>query len=778
MYKIMNFINRFLALSKWSLFLISIFLFGCTGTSNRNGNTDVKSSINWEHLSSKNGDIPAPGPSTQQTASLILDVDKDGVNDIIIGSRKVGPALLWYRRLADGWEKYAIEPEFLAVEAGGTFHDIDGDGDFDIVFGGDASSNEIWWWENPYPDYIPDRPWQRRTIKNTGGNKHHDQIFGDFDGDKKAELVFWNQRDKALCLAEIPQDPKTNNPWPYTKIFIWEEDQDQHEGLASDDIDGDGILDIVGGGGWFKFLTDGTFKMITIDKDQRFTRSASAQLKEGGTPEVVFVPGDKLGPIKWYEANGDPLNSESWIAHELLDSVVVHGHSLQLVDINGDGLLDIFNAEMHTPGHKEEAACRIFFGDGNGGFTLSIVSTGIGNHESRIADLDGDGDLDILTKPYTWDTPRLDVWLNNGTLKSVETLSLNKWERKLIEETLPHRAVYITAADLDGDHKKDIICGGWWYRNPGKTGGSWKRSTIGTPLNNMAVVYDFDDDGFIDVLGTKGEGANASAEFVWAKNDGKGNFIIYNNIPLAEGDFLQGVAIGRFSSNGPIEVALSWHKANNGVQMFTVPKDPVNGNWEWRKISDFSQDEDLSMVDINDDGYLDLYLGTSWLQNPGNAEASWNAHVIGEETTGLADRNAVYDFTGDGFLDAVVGLEFGTDILLFSSREDPTAPWMRRIMARDVGGGFSMDAADMNGDGKIDVILGEHRAEPTNRLIIYENLGGINWHPHIVDNGLNTEIDHHDGSQAFDMDGDGDMDIISIGWYNPKIWLYENKAKD
>ena len=29
--------------------------------------------------------------------------------------------------------------------------------------------------------------------------------------------------------------------------------------------------------------------------------------------------------------------------------------------------------------------------------------------------LDGDGDLDLLNKPYNWDTPRVDVWLNNGT---------------------------------------------------------------------------------------------------------------------------------------------------------------------------------------------------------------------------------------------------------------------------------------------------------------------------------------------------------------------------
>jgi hypothetical protein len=37
------------------------------------------------------------------------------------------------------------------------------------------------------------------------------------------------------------------------------------------------------------------------------------------------------------------------------------------------------------------------------------------NHESKIADLDGDGDYDILDKPYGWQTPRLDIWLNEGS---------------------------------------------------------------------------------------------------------------------------------------------------------------------------------------------------------------------------------------------------------------------------------------------------------------------------------------------------------------------------
>lgn len=35
-------------------------------------------------------------------------------------------------------------------------------------------------------------------------------------------------------------------------------------------------------------------------------------------------------------------------------------------------------------------------------------------------DFDGDGDLDLLSKPYTWDAPRVDVWLNNGTRKGAK----------------------------------------------------------------------------------------------------------------------------------------------------------------------------------------------------------------------------------------------------------------------------------------------------------------------------------------------------------------------
>ena len=107
-----------------------------------------------------------------------------------------------------------------------------------------------------------------------------------------------------------------------------------------------------------------------------------------------------------------------WVGHDLLGRDMIHGHSLQIADIDGDGNLDIFTAEMAkwtreatrsptTPRPKHGSS----YGDGKGNFRKTEFATGIGFHEARVADLNGDGLLDILDKPYNWDAPRVDVWL-------------------------------------------------------------------------------------------------------------------------------------------------------------------------------------------------------------------------------------------------------------------------------------------------------------------------------------------------------------------------------
>jgi hypothetical protein len=277
----------------------------------------------------------------------------------------------------------------------------------------------VWWWENPYPDFTKNTPWQRHLIKEFGGNKHHDQLFGDFDGDNIPELVFWNQGSQKLFLVEIPSNPRSAPGWNCLSIYDWQEKEpvpqrgnypgwkspNEHEGLAKADIDGDGIEDIVGGGRWFKNLGNKKFVPHPIDKSYAFSRSAAGQLITGGHPEVVLVVGDGSAPLIMYE-----YQAARWIPKILIDTVQ-DGHSLSLVDFNNDGHLDIFNAEMRL-GQNPDAKAWILLGDGQGNFEIRELISGFGLHESQMADLDGDNDLDILGKPYTWEAPRLDIWLN------------------------------------------------------------------------------------------------------------------------------------------------------------------------------------------------------------------------------------------------------------------------------------------------------------------------------------------------------------------------------
>lgn len=362
-------------------------------------------SIRWQHLSSRNGDLPAPGPGKEQTACLVLDMNRDGRADFVIAERTASPSVTgWLSVGKSGWTKLVIDAERLNIEAGGETADIDGDGDLDIIFTGDYKSDGVWWWENPSPNFDPNTPWRRRTIKSgDGASSQHDSCVGDFDGDGRLDLVWWSKAVRSLFCAPFPDRPREAASWPYRVIFRWDAGK-PHEGLCTADIDGDGLTDIVGAGMWWKYRSHGRFEPEVI-APRPFVRVAARQIIAGGRCEVVISPGDEDGPIDWYQWDG-----RSWVGRRLLDRVI-HGHSLQLADIDGDGALDIFSGEMGNPGAGPNCKTRIFWGDGQGGFAEQVIDVGKAHHESRLADFDGDGLLDILGKPYSFETPIVHLWL-------------------------------------------------------------------------------------------------------------------------------------------------------------------------------------------------------------------------------------------------------------------------------------------------------------------------------------------------------------------------------
>ncbi|MEO1012606.1 MAG: PKD domain-containing protein [Bacteroidota bacterium] len=373
-----------------------------------------------------------------------------------------------------------------------------------------------------------------------------------------------------------------------------------------------------------------------------------------------------------------------------------------------------------------------------------------------------------------------------NTLTCNEAPFPDEWTVHELEDSeLPHRAVYIYADDdLDGDGLKDIVAGAWWYKNPGSASGNWVRNDIGAPLNNVAFVHDFDGDGDMDLLGT--QGSYESSDMAWGENDGTGNFTVRTNIPSGTNTFsepfLAGIAGAQFTSGGPFQMAINWNGAEatgDPMQLLTPAADLENGTWTFEDLSPDSLGEDINEGDIDGDGDLDLFQGGNWLRNDISDGGGWTTIPTGITYVTTVDRAQLADFDRDGDLDAVVGqLGLGSDpdrfeFSWFEAPANPEDPWIRHILATDIAGSLSVFTVDMDFDGDEDIIVGEWLG--SNRLIAFENdlCNSGTWIQQTIDAG-GSGIDHHDGARVTDIDNDGDLDIVSIGWNNIIPRIFEN----
>ena len=232
-----------------------------------------------------------------------------------------------------------------------------------------------------------------------------------------------------------------------------------------------------------------------------------------------------------------------------LGKLALRTASVQTGDLNGDGHLDIVVANgRHWP---EQNAC--FLNDGKGGFDRRQP---IGDGPDRsyavpLADLDKDGDLDLVTGN---DRDPSVIFLNDAQGHFQQSGALIPFPQPTRNATL---------ADLNGDQHIDIVIANrsrqnFFYLNDGKAGFS-KRAKFGTGTDSTIAVAaaDMNGDGHVDL--------------VLANRDQQPNRVYFNNgqaqfpksAPFGTGiDNTRSVALADINSDGQLDIIA----ANIGTQ--------------------------------------------------------------------------------------------------------------------------------------------------------------------------------------------------------------------
>lgn len=366
-----------------------------------------------------------------------------------------------------------------------------------------------------------------------------------------------------------------------------------------------------------------------------------------------------------YSTRGqDPASGQGFRSFERVSLLEEKGETsagVSIGDLNGDGLLDIALAKgRHWPLHN-----RILLNDGKGGFSASnLAASADRTYSAALADLDRDGDLDIIVSNDEPD--RKLVYKNDGRGNFTEAGSFGdpKWGTR-----------YVTLADLDGDLFPDLVVANRRDKSPtpsfvclnDRNGGFPACEPLPTESATSIVAADFDGDGALDLFVPHRDGGQSI--LLW--NDGKGRFPVSTNLGPATTWARMGAA-GDFDGDGRLDLAIIEERKmgafvifNRGerrfgrpVQLPGSPREPYA----------------LGIADLNRDGRLDIVVGH--VELPGsvyfNAEQGKAFHEVSwNDGKGIVYGMAFSDLDGDGWPDIIAARSGAPNGIWFSTKAAP-----------------------------------------------------------------------------------------------------------
>ena len=332
--------------------------------------------------------------------------------------------------------------------------------------------------------------------------------------------------------------------------------------------------------------------------------------------------------------------------------------------------------------------------------------------QTALVDIDGDGDLDFITGQRA------------GDIRWYEFDKADKtWKLHLLGRDSPSDVGGL-AIDVDQDGRIDFVAGGAWYRQPDDPRAEgWLRHVFD---ENLTAVHDI-----------------ISADLT---GDGRDEIITMSD--------------------------------KNDVRYYRIPTDDSTQPWPVQRVSS-PVHAGLTAGDIDGDGDIDLVRSQIWIENLNHGK-TWREHKFcgipwanrkEKAFYYLASRSWITDINRDGRPDIVLTENEipGGRIAWFQAPTDPRQPnWQPHFLepsdAEARGPYHSLQLADFDNDGDLDIFAGEMEAlaEPPHRWFIWENANGdgSQFVERVV---LDQQLGTHE-TQAGDVDGDGDIDLVGKLW--------------